>query len=212
LTTQRGFSNYQWYYNGTYIPGASDTFATATKAGKYTVRVKDASNGCSATSTGFNINVIPSPDSPAIVRVGNRLSTSVTGVTYQWYKNGVAIVGATDSFILISTDGLYVVEVTNANDCSRKGNIYVSGLGINNTGVATHSIKVYPNPTHDKLFIDAPDAATVTISDLQGRMLYEQKNTQTIDMSNFSAGMYFIIFSDKDNQRIGVEKINKVNE
>lgn len=212
LSTKSGYSSYQWYYNGVYIPGATDTMATATKTGKYSVKVKDPSNGCSATSPGFNILVIASPDSPAIVKTGNRLSTSVTGVTYQWYKNGIAIAGATDSFIIINSDGLYVVEVTNLNDCSRRGNIYVTGLGINNVGITAHNIKVYPNPTRDKLYIDAPDAATITLNDIQGKTLYVQKNTQPIDMSNLAAGMYIVIITDKDNQRIGIEKVNKVNE
>jgi hypothetical protein len=212
LSTKSGYTTYQWYYNGAYIPGATDTITTATKTGKYAVKVKDPINGCTATSPGFNILVIASPDSPAITHVGNRLSTSVTGVSYQWYKNGIAIAGATDSFILISSDGLYVVEVTNANDCSRRGNIYITGLGVNNIGITTHSIKVYPNPTRDKLYIDAPDAAAITINDIQGKTLYEQKNTQPIDMSNFAAGMYIIILTDKDNQRIGIEKVNKINE
>ena len=65
---------YQWYYNGSPIPGATSQFYTATQGGFYQVQVTNA-NGCTAMSQPFNfvtegihqsmsvgmINVFPNP-------------------------------------------------------------------------------------------------------------------------------------------------------
>jgi hypothetical protein len=48
LTAYNAIS-YQWYYNGSPIPGATSHIYIATQAGNYSVAVTD-SNGCSATS------------------------------------------------------------------------------------------------------------------------------------------------------------------
>lgn len=212
LATQAGFTTYQWYLNGVFIPGATDSFTFADKNGKYSVKVQDPVNGCFATSTGFSILVIPSPDTPFITKVGSRLSTTVKGVTYQWYKDGVAIAGATDSFTMTTgTGGIYAVVVTNSNDCSKRSEIDLSVTGINEAVSSTYYIKVYPNPTQDKLNIDAPKEVTVTLIDLQGRKLFTQKEAKQIDMSQLASGVYILQFTDANNQVVATEKVSKVD-
>lgn len=209
LATQAGFTSYQWYLDGAYIPGATDTFVYAKKNGKYSVKVQDPTNGCFATSSGFNILVIAAPDTPYITQVGSRLSTSVKDVTYQWYKDGVAIAGATDSFINITDKALYAVVVTNISDCSKRAELDLRTTGIDNAVSKTYYIKVFPNPTQDKLNVDAPKGITVSLIDLQGRMLFQQKEAKQIDMSNYAAGIYIIQFTDEQNQVVATEKVSK---
>lgn len=212
LATQPGFTAYQWFLNGVFIPGATDTFVYAKKNGVYTVQVQDPTNSCFATSAGFNIIVIPAPDTPFITRVGSRLSTSVKGVTYQWYKNGVAIVGATDSFIIVSSmSGIYAVEVTNDRNCSKRAEIDLNPTSIDEGISKTYFIKVYPNPTQDKLNIEAPEGITVSLKDIQGRVIFEQKSVKQIDMAQYAAGIYIIQFTDANNQIIATEKVSKID-
>lgn len=210
LSTQHGFTSYQWYHNGTYIPGATDTMVYVSKTGKYTVKVQDPVNSCFGTSAGYNILVIATPDSPVIVQSGMRLSApGFSGVSYQWFRNGLPISGATDSFIFISRDGIYAVEVTNEQDCSNRGILNVTGTGIEDNTITADQIRVYPNPAQDHLNIEAPAGVTVTLTDIQGKTLFRQTDARSIDMAPMAAGMYLIIFTDKHNRTIGSEKISK---
>ncbi|MES2479172.1 MAG: T9SS type A sorting domain-containing protein [Bacteroidota bacterium] len=212
LATQSGFTSYQWYLNGVFIPGATDTFVYADKNGKYSVQVQDPLNGCYATSTGFNIVVIPSPDTPFITKTGTRLSTSVKGVFYQWYKDGVAIPGAIDSFIMTTgTGGIYKIVVTNTRDCSKSAEIDLNPSGIEEGSSTTYYVKVYPNPTQDKLNVEAPKGITVSLLDMQGRVLFQHSDTRQIDMTQFASGVYIIQFADTDGQVIATEKVSKID-
>ena len=211
LSTQKGFTSYQWYLNGVFIPGATDTFVYADKNGKYAVQVQDPINGCYATSFGFNIVVIPAPDTPFITQAGTRLSTVVRGVTYQWYKDGIAIAGAIDSFIFTTGPAKYAVVVTNSRDCSKRAEIDLSTTSINQGAVTTYYIKIYPNPTNDKLNIVAPKDIIVSLFDIQGRELFKQKDATQIDMSSYASGVYIIQFTNAEGQVIAKEKVSKMD-
>ena len=133
---------YQWFYNGRYIPGATkDTYAipsvqvssSVVDTGDYTVSVTNAGGVTKsaiaslslakppATITTLRITQQPGPVSvvtgfPFVfsIRVSNE-----TGVTYQWFRNGQRIEGATNKdFSLVAarlTDaGTYSVSVTNS--------------------------------------------------------------------------------------------------
>mgnify|MGYP003310329779 CR=1 FL=1 len=63
-----------------------------------------------------------------------------------------------------------------------------------NTGINTvsdASISVYPNPTSDLLTITAEGLKEVNILDVNGRVVMTA-NTNTVDMSNLSNGVYFV--------------------
>lgn len=211
LSTKSGFVSYQWFRDGIFIPGATDTFVHANKTGKYTVTVQDPLNGCYASSTGFNIIVIPAPDTPFITKTGSRLSTSVTGVLYQWYKDAVLIPGATNSYYDISAEeGVYAVVVTNDRDCSKRAEIDLNATNINQALAQTHYIKLYPNPTRSLVHIEAPEFLTVSLFDVQGRLLTKQANPQVIDLSSYATGMYLVQFTTADGTVVATEKISKV--
>jgi uncharacterized protein (TIGR02145 family) len=127
--------SYQWYKDGTAISGATSSSYTlsnvqASNAGTYTVTV---SNGTlpNATSNGAVLTVSAAPVAPTItappqsqsVTAGGSVTFSVTAtgtapLSYQWYKNGTAISGATSSSYSISNvqaanAGTYTVTVSN---------------------------------------------------------------------------------------------------
>ncbi|HRG57381.1 MAG TPA: PQQ-dependent sugar dehydrogenase [Bacteroidia bacterium] len=43
--------------------------------------------------------------------------------TYQWYQNGLALVGATSANLITNSDGAYTVEVTNPSACSTTSSV-----------------------------------------------------------------------------------------
>lgn len=125
---------YQWNLNGTAIAGATGPVLSlanvqAGDAGTYTVTVENPAG--STTSAGAVLTVSSSPVAPIFewqpsstaVNVGGSASFSVgtagtAPFSYQWYKGGTAIAGATGSSLTLdnvqATDaGTYSVSITN---------------------------------------------------------------------------------------------------
>ncbi len=125
---------YQWYLNGQAIPSATSSYysistATPANAGFYTVVVSNDSG--SVTSTAVELVVLPAalpqinwtPYSTVINSSSNYFSfnpsvTGTTPMTYQWFKDGVAIPGATSGYYskssaTASDAGAYSLVVSN---------------------------------------------------------------------------------------------------
>src|SRR5271167_2340483 len=106
-----GPMTYQWYKNGVAIAGAtSSTYTTpATVAGdsgtEYTVSVSSPDGSVTSSAAMLTVQtppVIVTPPASQTVALGQPATFSVTAsgtgpLTYQWYKNGTAISGATSS-------------------------------------------------------------------------------------------------------------------
>ena len=115
---------YQWRRDGASITGATGSSFTATAAGSYTVTV--TSGGCSTTSAAVAVAVNSAP--AATITAGGSTgfcsggsvalnANTGTGLTYQWFRNGSAISGATGVSYTASTAGSYTVRVTSGG-CS----------------------------------------------------------------------------------------------
>lgn len=119
LSTTEEFVTYQWKLGSNNIPGATSREYLATANGTYTVVVTDV-NGCSGTSANYTISNYPVP-----TITGNSKGcegsyvTLTTGsfASYQWYKDGQIIGGATGPSYDATSTGSYTVEVTDANGC-----------------------------------------------------------------------------------------------
>lgn len=132
LTATAGYANYQWYkYDNSNVPVAipnevNDTFTTVIE-GKYEVRVSD-SNICSAISQPSQIVAPPSVISTTLSTCqGNTITinsdaSQFVNPSYQWFRNGVAIVAATNPSVEVRDSGDYTVRVTeggiNSTSCS----------------------------------------------------------------------------------------------
>lgn len=110
---------YQWYQDGTAIAGATSAIYTATAAGSYYV-VVTADDG-SVTSTNAVVTLTSAPvitaqPSSATILTGTSQALAVTAegsdLAYQWYKDGIAIDGATGPEYAASAAGSYTVTVT----------------------------------------------------------------------------------------------------
>jgi hypothetical protein len=131
--------SYQWYSSGSPISGATGLSYTATSNGFYTVSV--TSNNCtSSQSTAASVTIKGLPAKPSVSYSGNgsfcdngTLSTSATGVNYQWYKYGSAISGATAQTYNATSSGNYQVEIINANGCANRSDAV--GITVNTSPV-----------------------------------------------------------------------------
>jgi hypothetical protein len=75
--------------------------------------------------------------------------------------------------------------------------------GIDNTAI-DKALMVYPNPTTGTVFVT--EKGNLTLSDLSGKLLLEQKNTNQLDMSSLPAGIYLLHVGDKNQQTVKVIK------
>jgi hypothetical protein len=120
---------YQWYENGTAIPGATDPSyviqnAQVSNSGAYSVVVTNLDGSATSSAATLTVSVPAGDPDISAQPVGGALSNgtlalsvTVSGTgpfTYQWYLNGTAIAGATAASYTATADGTYTVTVTNS--------------------------------------------------------------------------------------------------
>ncbi|MES2731844.1 MAG: S8 family serine peptidase [Bacteroidota bacterium] len=117
---------YQWNKNGLGLEGATTDSLQVTEPGNYTVTVTN-DNGCSKTSTAIAVTVDPNTsiavnviaDSSPEVCPGNAINILLTAVTdlspsllrFQWQKNKVDILDATNAQYQATQPGSYTVRI-----------------------------------------------------------------------------------------------------
>lgn len=138
---------YQWQLDGSDIAGATAMSYTATTAGFYTVTVSNGTS-CSATSTFVEVTnegaaaTVTTDGSTNICATGAVTLTTIsgTGYTYQWYKDAVAIAGATAISYTATEVGNYYVIVSASGCESTSTTVAVTNVGPIATIAATGSL------------------------------------------------------------------------
>ncbi len=92
-----------------------------TAGGSYNV-VLTGSNNCDSTATlVLTVNSLPagtiSPGNTTICAGTSQVLTVSGGISYQWFLNGVPVIGATADALTVTTQGIYSVQITGANGC-----------------------------------------------------------------------------------------------
>lgn len=201
------------YNNGT-------TFYTEVP-GLYTLNfVFTDANGCTQNGT-FNLIVRPRPAKPVINQVAaTTLESSVTGATYQWYRDEQLIVGAKNKQYIFAQGGKYEVVVFNAYGCGTMSEGFVIGTnGLSVEEVIT-SVRLFPNPTSASVTLEtsfeAADDFTVTLVDMVGSVVYrgtmtKGSNQHVVNMSGLAAGTYNVILSDASGASSNVQRVVKID-
>ena len=127
LSGAPGYTYYMWYKNDTLISGATSSTYTPTTSGTYTLVAYNLGDCPSTPSSSVGITVVKTPAKPVVARVSSApycdgknellIGSGVSGVSYQWYKNGVAINGASNQTYNTPGPGNYSMQVIN-NGCS----------------------------------------------------------------------------------------------
>ncbi|WP_330443465.1 gliding motility-associated C-terminal domain-containing protein [Flavobacterium sp. C4GT6] len=136
VNTDANGPQYSWTRNGAPIAGTTSTI-NATQDGEYVVTVTQTV-GCAATAqytfvleypTSFNVSIatgagyIACTSTSVVLNISSFTATTTSGTVaitdlgyaYQWYKNGVAVAGATSQVLTInsaSENGNYYLVVT----------------------------------------------------------------------------------------------------
>lgn len=208
----------QWYKDGIAIPGANNAVYHALVSGDYTVEgsplecpdFKQNNFGLPVTAE-FRAQ----PAVPVIVSTGGQLAVSpvVPTVTYQWYKDGVAIPGATSAtYNPAGQTGSYTVKATDGSGCSNTSAAFeYNPTAIHDPSGIAGSIKVYPSPARDVVYIKAPVKINAVLLRMDGGVLLDQQDAVQIELSGLAEGMYLLQLRDKDGNFIKAEKIIKMN-
>jgi len=168
-------------------------------AGLYTLTVTD-SLSCVATydarlTEPDELEVTIVETSPFVLE----LSTVIGGTpsyTYAWYESGNNV--GTGTSYVVSTNGTYSLEATDANNCTNTSNSITYNVAsvINGEEV---SFRVYPNPFREEATIDfgyTVNEATISIVDIYGKLIeqHEVVNASSfiITNKNKASGVYFM--------------------
>ncbi len=186
ICAPEGYTGYLWNN------GATSSCIRPSLAGNYYVTVTDQAN-CTATSNHVAVSVFPAP--PVSVSVSGDTLKAFNATAYQWYLNGSAIQGATNSTLIVSVSGNYHVQITDTNGCVATSNpIVYSGIADLSSG----NIQVFPNPNQTgswNLVVTANLLGKpVEITDVEGRLLYSSviTNTTSVVHTQLPAGVYLL--------------------
>lgn len=120
--TMSAAGSYQWYQNGTLIPGATNATYYATTAASYNCMVSDVCGTDTAAAavvvTQNTVPVVTLSGNPNLCPAATTILTGSSGGTHQWYYNGVAIPGATGTSYTATLPGVYNMTKTNTSGCS----------------------------------------------------------------------------------------------
>ena len=160
--------SYQWYRNNTLINGATTNTFTPTLPGDYFVKV--INTPCSETDSNV-IRIIANPniqiatdtticeEDTYIITSSNANASINSGLTYQWFRDGIAITGANNSTYTVTkfnqtpnTTAQYYLETTEQGTCTNTSNsvsITINALPVINSVLTTLEQCDYINNTLD---------------------------------------------------------------
>jgi PKD repeat protein len=212
FTDQSGnFPNsWQWTVNGgtPAIATQQNPFIVYNTAGTYDVQLVSGNlNGTDTLLMPNYITVEALPAVPVITQNGLDLeSTPASG--YQWFLNGVPIVGANSMIYTPITNGSYTVEITGANGCANISTPYNFFFVSTNSHSWSSEITVFPNPNKGTFQVDfnvtEKGNYTLEIVNVLGEVIYTEKlgdfaghYRKQINLSGYSKGCYFIQLGNK---------------
>ncbi len=193
-------ATYVWKKNGTVLSNqTNDTLlinpVSTADAGSYTCEV---TSPCGNATSNAMVAIVNAALTPTITQTGNTLSTQNFD-TYQWYKNGAIITGATAQTYPATETGTYHVSVANNNGCNATSATYnFTFVGIDEVLNVSKLFSVYPNPATKHITIqiaaNTTEEWTIKVFDIAGAEITSTNMfTQTnIATETWAQGMYII--------------------
>jgi hypothetical protein len=136
---------------------------------------------------------------PNVTFFNNQLTVSDQAISYQWYKDGNPIDGATSTTYTPTTGGVYHVAIQQFSQCPVQSSPDLP-VGVDNIADKAFGVAVYPNPSNGnfKLNISAEqnENAQIKILDATGKLLHTMNqvvthgdNAVTLNL-NLASGVY----------------------
>ena len=215
---------YQWKRNSIDINGAIGPVYSAKQGGNYSIKITDGNTGCITESPKTKITVayplatINAAD-PVNFCAGQTCllkGTFAVGQTYQWYRKGVAITGATLKNYTATLGGNYKCLVTSALGCSAYSNAIALAIVCRdniNADSQTSNASLYANPIINQATINlnliTNDRLSIQVYSIDGKLVmdYGEMTFETgqqdleLNMNNFNDGLYLL--NIRGNTKIG---------
>ncbi len=203
LNATTGFTTYTWTPN---IGSTASVTATPCSNNiiNYSVTASNASCSYSASITvrpkmTVSINAGNCMNNPQTFTASSSCAIPVT--TYQWFKNGSSIFGATNSSYFATTGGSYKVVATNGAGCSATSNTSVIDCTCcrvsDETGEAD-KYTVLPNPNKGNFSVsglsagDLVSVITITGQEVYHHLITNDLTSYKIDLVQMSQGIYLL--------------------
>lgn len=196
--------SYKWEaIGGTIMKVSSDSVIVYwNEIGNHSIKLTETifSSGCSDVIE-VAVIVTPSLNKPTITVQGKVLTAS-TGSGYQWFRNGIAIAGATEQTYEFTIDGTYTVKLRDPiTNCDLFSDPYSTITSVNDA--AQYGFKVSPNPTNNVITLrldnDFLGTTTIDIVDIKSRIIKDLGTFEIngvfqhqIDCSHFASGTYYL--------------------
>jgi Ig-like domain CHU_C associated/Secretion system C-terminal sorting domain len=217
-------STWRWYSGscgGTLVGTGATLNVTVNATTTYFVRAEGPCNTTACASVTVTVNVQPTviiTASRTLIKPGQpaTLTATVTpaGTPVQWYRNGIAVPGATNTTLTagVTDYGVYTAIATTAAGCT------ATATSITLTAESSDVVFVYPNPSQGQFQVRVYNRGgkqlTVMVFNSVGQRMYlERKVTSEpytmmdVDLRKAASGQYTVVVIDSDGEVIGTRPI-----
>lgn len=153
-------------------------------------------NGCGAQTDTIHLEQVSLETIDPITVSGDyqTLSTTSSNSSYQWTYNGVNINGATNDTLILNPvqNGTYDCYATGVDGCT----VYAGSVTItlSNEKVEKLNTVIYPNPAHDKVFIETEsEILSVQLFDIAGKEITVKLENNAIAIEQLTDGYYHLL-------------------
>lgn len=205
---------YEWDFGANASPatatGPGPHSVTYNGLGSSTVSLRAINIGGEDTETKTDFITTAATHTPTITRGETNdpeviSLTASTGDSYQWFRDGSAISGATSQVLETSENGLYTVDVTIDGCTGRAASLNVTILvtGLEDDVIFSKTVNVFPNPVRNELSIGISNPVMgehgFNFYNSDGRLIRQESQTKdqtdqtfTFDISSIPTGNYLI--------------------
>lgn len=175
-------------------PGIIVDSTYTASGGAGTATVYNLVGNCASQMVSFDIHPIPSVS--IIQKIDTLWADSAIG-TFQWYRDGLAILGATSHFYIPNQSGIYTMEFTSPNGCTGVSNqVNFVFVGIDQDKKSNHIYwTVYPVPFNEHLIIKSESPFSYQLLDSKGALKHSgiaDHEHVTLLTADLASGMYLV--------------------
>lgn len=146
LSTQDSYSAYSW------SDGSSGSPLSVDSSGSYYAEVFDSS-ACPARTDTVDLEIFPLPPEPTLYQQGDSLFTDMSGVNYQWFRDGSPIPSATEQGHRIEQEGAFYLVVEDSNGCRNRSDTLNAIPSFLEDRAEKMNALISPNPTGSRFKI-----------------------------------------------------------
>ena len=200
--------------------GTSTGVVSGVSAGTDTVKYTVTNTCGTATATKvISVSSAPYPGSISgytSLCAGTSISLSESVTSGVWSSSNSSVASVSGGVVSGIAAGSATISYSVTNSCGTRSathGVTVEPAGTCNTMVNNTNnsgeIKVYPNPATTLLQIEAPEAVSITVLSVDGKMVISLKDVTSVDISKLANGMYFINVFDNTGLLLKTAKFVK---